>query len=91
MHVALTKRTKLVPLCETRWIQRHNAVLIPSGMVNSICQFQFIVSTFVLSSMLSTTYNLSKALQNKQLHLSQAIQFVAAPYGQPHKISIGDA
>jgi hypothetical protein len=46
------------------------------ALSNSISQYQFIVNLFVLSNMLSMTYNLSEILQKKNIDLSQAMKSV---------------
>lgn len=99
------KKRKLISLCETRWVKRHDSVLMfkeilepiilalldienesfsreaaakAHGLSNSICQFQFIVSLFVLSDMLSITLNLSETLQKKEIDLSKAVKKISA-------------
>lgn len=54
-------------------------------LINSIGKFQFIIGTFVLSNMLSTTYNLSEALRNKQIDLSNPSEDTTL-----HKIHVSD-
>lgn len=97
------KKKKLISLCETRWVERHDSVLLfkdilepillsllkieeessdsapkAHALSSSISQFQFLVNLFVLSRMLSTTYNLSEMLQKKNIDLSQAMTNVTS-------------
>ncbi|GBM10257.1 hypothetical protein AVEN_49980-1 [Araneus ventricosus] len=96
------KKKKLISLCETRWVERHDSVFLfkdilepillsllkieeessdsapkAHALSSSISQFQFLVNLFVLSRMLSTTYDLSEKLQ-KNIELSQAIANVTS-------------
>lgn len=98
-----TKKIKLKTFCETRWVLRHEAILLfkdfiapviasleeieslPSSdsskkahiLLQSVCQFQFLISLCIISKLLSYTYNLSEYLQSSSIDLANAVNKVA--------------
>ncbi|XP_025191788.1 52 kDa repressor of the inhibitor of the protein kinase-like [Melanaphis sacchari] len=89
---------KLKSLCETRWVLRHEAVMLfkeflepivaaleqidcdssnrTTSLLNTICNFKFLVSVCVSSKLLSYTYHLSEYLQTKNIDLVNALDRV---------------
>lgn len=93
-----TQSFKLKSLCETRWVLRHEAVMLfkeflepivaaleqidcdssnrTTSLLNTICNFKFLVSVCVSSKLLSYTYHLSEYLQTKNIDLVNALDRV---------------
>ncbi|KAL4091320.1 hypothetical protein QTP88_026023 [Uroleucon formosanum] len=66
-----SQSTKLKSLCETRWVLRHEAVMLFKKFLEPV------VAALEEVKLLSYTYNLSKYLQSKNIYLFNALNQVS--------------
>lgn len=69
------KKIKLISLCKTRWVKRHDLVLLFKEILQSI-NLALLKFFYFESYICSMTHNLSEMLQKKNIDLSQAMKSV---------------
>ncbi|XP_060845256.1 52 kDa repressor of the inhibitor of the protein kinase-like [Rhopalosiphum padi] len=101
-HLPTSKSVILIKLCETRWVESHEAILrfsdmlLPiviflediignadgnilakcNGLLQSVLNFEFILSLEVAVEILSITLPISRQLQNPDLDLTKCIEII---------------
>ncbi|XP_008188101.1 52 kDa repressor of the inhibitor of the protein kinase-like [Acyrthosiphon pisum] len=101
-HLPTSKSIILIKLCETRWVESHEAILrfsdmiLPiiifledvigntdgnilskcNGLLQSVLNFEFILSLEVAVEILSITFPISRQLQNPDLDLTKCIEMI---------------
>lgn len=82
-----SKSFRLKSVCETRWIEQHDAILqflelydiitnCLDELVNSMLKFEFLITLQVFAELFTIILPLSKQLQNQNLEYFQSLKMV---------------